>query len=93
MRWWFFKASGALAIGPMQLPFVRFRCRLARARLEGDQDPHNQEIVIGDPMVSAIPRHHFVALHVVLDQHPENSLRPRLPLSLYRLNPARQSIN
>jgi hypothetical protein len=92
--------QGLLAFAPgffsrhrAQLTFVRFLRSLAWACLEWDQGCHNQEIVFSDAILGAKPRYLFVALHVVLDQHRENSLRPRLPLSLKGLNPSGQSIN
>jgi hypothetical protein len=65
-----------------QFTLIGFRRRLVRTGLEWDYDPYNQEIVTSHAILGAKPLHLLSPVHVIRDDHAENSLRPRLPLSL-----------
>src|SRR5262245_27990595 len=76
-----------------ELPLVGFRCCLAGATPIRDDASHPENIVTRDPMLGAKARHFLISSPVIPHHHPEKPLRPRLPLSLHGLNPARQSID
>jgi hypothetical protein len=65
-----------------QFALIGFCRRLVCERLEWDYDLGNQEIVTSDAMLGAKLRNFLISSHVIADQHRENSLRPRLPLTL-----------